>query len=77
MGNFTFQVGAFRNPENAAKLKRKLDRSHPNAHIKTFQNGNGTLYRVRVGKCSTLDEAVAYEKILLRDGFKDAFAVAE
>lgn len=77
VGNFTFQVGSFRNPENAERLKRELDRFHSNAHIKAFHTGHETLYRVRVGRCATLQEAIAYEKILIRDGFKDAFVVAD
>jgi len=34
-------------------------------------------YRVRVGKCISLEEASAYEEQLMRNGFPDAFAVAE
>ncbi len=76
-GNFTFQVGAFKNLENAERLKRRLDQKYKNAHIAVFESEKGTFYRVRVGLCTSLDAADAYEKILNQDGFRDAFIVAE
>ena len=48
-----------------------------NAHIVTFDRGDRVFYRVRVGKCISLAEASAYEEQLMRNGFPDAFAVAE
>lgn len=76
-GNFTFQVGAFLNPENAERLKRKLDRTYKNAHIAEYDNGVNIFYRVRVGKVSTLQQAEEYEAYLIQNGFPDAFVVAE
>ena len=76
-GNFTFQVGAFTNRENAEKLKRKLDAQYKNAHIILYDRGDKLFYRVRVGAFKTLEEAVSNEAILLQDGYPDAFMVAE
>jgi len=76
-GNFTFQVGAFRLKENAERLRDILSRKYENAHISVFDRGDETFYRVRVGKNKTLQEAEAYEKILIRNGFHDAFIIAE
>ncbi|MBW2220445.1 MAG: septal ring lytic transglycosylase RlpA family protein, partial [Deltaproteobacteria bacterium] len=76
-GNFTIQVGAFSDRKNAERLKRKLGRSYKNSHITTHNDGYSTYYRVRVGKCSTLEQAVKYEEIMIKRGFLDAFAVAE
>jgi rare lipoprotein A len=76
-GNFSVQVGAFRDRSNALRLKKRLDQTYKNAHITAFDNGEDILYRVRVGKCSTLEQAEKYEKILIQQGFKDAMAVAE
>jgi len=76
-GNFTFQVGAFLNRENAEKLKRKLDRTYKNAHIVEYDNGVNIYYRVRVGKVSTLQQAEEYEAYLIQNGFPDAIVVAE
>ena len=42
-----------------------------------FDRGDRVFYRVRVGRCFSLDEATAMEAQLMRNGFPDAFAVAE
>ncbi|MBW1812869.1 MAG: septal ring lytic transglycosylase RlpA family protein [Deltaproteobacteria bacterium] len=76
-GNFTFQVGAFKVRENAERLKQELTQKYENAHIAVFDSGEETFYRVRVGKNDTLKAAEAYEKILIRDGFKNVFIIAE
>jgi rare lipoprotein A len=76
-GDFTIQVGAFTNPTNAERLKNTLSRAFKNAHITTYNDGYDTYFRVRVGKCSTLEQAVQYEQIMIQRGFPDAFAVAE
>jgi rare lipoprotein A len=76
-GNFTFQVGAFANRENAERLKRKLARHYKNAHITLYDRGDRIFYRVRVGAFKTLDDAVSNEAILLEDGYPDVFLVAE
>jgi rare lipoprotein A len=76
-GNFTFQVGAFKNRENAFRLKNKLAEKYKNAHVVVFDTGAETFFRVRVGRCSTLSQAEQYERILLADGFSEVFIVAE
>ena len=76
-GNFTFQVYAFKNKANAERAREKLAEKYKNAHIVVFDNGTETFYRVRVGRASSLEQAETYEKILNRDGFKDAVIVAE
>ena len=76
-GNFTIQIGAFSDRNNAERLKQKLDRSYKNVHIIPYYIGNEVLYRVRVGKCSTLEEAVKYEEFLIQNEFSDAFTIAE
>lgn len=76
-GNFTVQVGAFSDRNNAERLQRKLDQEYKNAHITTYYDGYETFYRVRVGKCATLEQAEKYEEIMIQRGFKGAFAIAE
>ena len=76
-GNFTFQVGAFGSRENAERLRAELNPRFGNAHIVEFELAGRMFYRLRVGKCSSLDEAIAYETYLKQNGFMDAFAVAE
>jgi rare lipoprotein A len=76
-GNFTFQVGAFSQQANAQRLVGKLNQRYRNAHMTTYFDGQRTFYRVRVGRSSDLEQAVAYEQSLIRDGFADTFIVAE
>ena len=76
-GNFTVQVGAFRDRQNAERLQLKLDKEYKNAHITTYNDGRETFYRVRVGQCSNLEQAEKYEEIMIQKGFEGAFAVAE
>ena len=76
-GKFTIQIGAFGNRENAKKLRDKLDRRYQNAHISPYTVAQQTLYRVRVGHCTTLTQAIEYEKIMIENGYQGAFVVAE
>lgn len=76
-GNFTFQIGAFSDKQNALRLKQTLDQTYKNAHIAEYDNGQEILYRVRVGRAASLEQAVEYEKALIQQGFKDVFIVAE
>lgn len=78
-GNFTIQVGAFSELDNAKRLWKKLDRAYKNAHIEPYypHQGGGRLHRVLVGKCYTLKQAGLYEDTMRKRGFKGAFIVAE
>jgi rare lipoprotein A len=76
-GNFTFQVGAFIDKNNAERLKNKLDEKYRNAHITVYDAGDRTYYRVRVGECRDLSRASEYEEALRKDGYTDVFTVAE
>jgi len=76
-GNFTFQIGAFSDRQNAIRLKKKLAKTYKNAHVSEYDNGQEVLYRVRVGKATSLEQAVSYEKTLIQHGFRDVFIVAE
>lgn len=75
-GNFTFQVGAFLERQNAERLEAKLAKTYTNAHIATYHSGDKTFYRVRVGKFNDLKKTVEYEKKLIADGY-DPMIVAE
>ncbi len=69
-GNFTIQVGAFKDRQNAAKFVQKLDNYYVNAHMVTADDGEEAFYRV-------LAKAAEFENYLVKNGFPDAFAVAE
>ena len=78
-GNFTIQVGAFSDLHNAKKLWKTLDKDYRNAHITPYRShtSGARLYRVAVGRCSSLQRAEAYENAMKKKGFRDAFMVAE
>ncbi|MEA3280852.1 MAG: SPOR domain-containing protein, partial [Thermodesulfobacteriota bacterium] len=71
------QIGAFSDRSNAERLKQKLDKEYRHVHITAFNNGYETFYRVRLGRCSTLEKAIDYENYLIENGFEGAFAIAE
>jgi rare lipoprotein A len=75
-GNFTFQVGAFQDQANARRLAAKLKQHHNNVHIASYDRGDGLFHRVRVGRAHQLEEAEAYERTLMQQGY-DVFIVAE
>jgi rare lipoprotein A len=76
-GAFTIQVGAFLERANAERLKAELDETYKNAHIVSYFDGRNNFYRVRVGRCTTLGQAVEYEQILKDRGYETAMIVAE
>jgi rare lipoprotein A len=77
VGDFTIQVGAFKEKENAIRLRNKLAQTYKNAHIMVYESAKGTFYRVRVSRCKTLDQARKYEKIIEAAGYQDAIVVAQ
>jgi rare lipoprotein A len=76
-GKFAVQIGAFSELKNAQRLKQKLGKSYKNAYITIYYDGRSALYRVRVGRCSSLEQAIKHEEFMIQNGFKDAFAIAE
>jgi rare lipoprotein A len=77
-GNFTFQVGAFKDSGNAHRLKKRLSATYQNVHVKAYFNEvHGTLYGVRLGLATTLEQAAEYKQILRKKGFEGAFTIAE
>jgi rare lipoprotein A len=77
-GNFTFQVGAFKDPANAHRLRERLAGTYPNVHVKAyFHADHGQLYAVRLGRATSLAEAVDYKARLRAGEFPGAFTVAE
>jgi rare lipoprotein A len=54
---FAVQVGAFRDPANADRLKALIEASYGPVVIQSFDRGDGLFHRVRVGHESTEAEA--------------------
>jgi peptidoglycan lytic transglycosylase len=69
-GYFTVQVGAFRDPANAQRLRERLGESYSPIFVQQFDSPDGLYYRVRVGKVSGEDAARQFgEQLRVREGF--------
>ncbi|MCD6297361.1 MAG: septal ring lytic transglycosylase RlpA family protein, partial [Deltaproteobacteria bacterium] len=78
LGDFTVQVGAFQNKDNALKLadRLKVIFDYVDVSVHDARLGEGTLYKVRVSKSKTLNKAGEIEKKLEAMGFDKAFIVS-
>ncbi len=77
-GRFTFQVGAFSDPDNAERYKNKLGNLYKNTHITPYFHPDlGQLYGVRVGLSTSYKQALEYKTALRQKGFPGAFTIAE
>jgi len=69
-GFFTVQVGAFRDPSNAERLRDRLSASYSPIFIQQYDSPDGMFYRVRVGKISGEDAARQFgDQLHSREGF--------
>lgn len=75
-GEFTIQVGAFKDKNNATRLARRLKVIFKYVNIIEYLDENKvTLYRLHVSKTTTLGKAGEMEKKLEDMGFTEAFIV--
>jgi rare lipoprotein A len=65
-GIFAVQVGAFKDPRNADRLKALIAPRFGPVTIQSFDRGDGLFYRVRVGRESTEEGAHQLEENLRR-----------
>lgn len=76
-GEFTVQVGAFKNKENAIRLRSRLKVVFDYVDVEMFEDLNkGPVYRVRASKSETLTKADEMETKLESMGFEEAFIVS-
>jgi len=69
-GYFTVQVGAFKEKENADRLRERLDGLYPPATIQQVALDDGTFYRVRVGRISGEQSAQRFaDDLKAKEGF--------
>ncbi len=74
---FRFQVGAFREAENAERLKKNLERIYKNVHIQVYPEGATTFYRVRLGRYTSREAIEQDRPHLMAAGFDSVAIVAE
>jgi rare lipoprotein A len=76
-GEFTVQVGAFKNKDNALRLADRLKVIFSYVDTMAYDDKDkGMLYRVQVSKSKTLNQAGEIEKRLEGMGFEEAFIVS-
>ncbi len=75
-GQFTIQIGAFREQSNAYKLKDKMAKGFQWTQIGQMVDKGNTLYRVQVGMYQDMVLAKKDLDYLRIHGFADAFVVA-
>lgn len=76
-GEFTVQVGAFKDKKNALKLADRLRVLFDYVEVALFDDvANGRMYRVRVSKSESLAQAGEVERKLRRMGFEDLFILS-
>ncbi len=76
-GEFTVQVGAFKNKENALRLSDRLKVIFDYVDVAVSDDiDDAPIYRVRVSKSKTLTKANRMEKKLESMGFEEAFIVS-
>ncbi len=69
-GNFTVQVGAFVEHENAVRLRERLAERYEPVFIHEYDSPNGLYYRVRVGKLPSEEAARQLaEQLRSEEGF--------
>lgn len=77
VGEFTIQVGAFTNRDNALRLADRLKVIFDYVETIVYDDEDkGTIYRVRVSRSTTLTKAGVIEKRLENMGFEEAFVVS-
>jgi len=70
-GFFTVQVGAFKERENAERLRARLNELYPPATIQEVMLDNGNFYRVRAGKVSGEQLAQKFaDELHAKEGFR-------
>jgi len=65
-GQYTVQIGSFKNESHAKKLQNKLKSKGYPAFLKQVELAQGTRFRVRVGSFENSDIAKNYADILLK-----------
>lgn len=75
-GHFNIQIGAFKDQNNAYRLRDKMKNAHRDVMVYAVNDRSSSIYRVQVGTYSDLMAARDELAKLQRSGFGDAFVVA-
>lgn len=75
-GDFTVQVGSYADKNRAEALRKQLQDLEKEVFVTQASVDGRTVYRVRVGRFSTLDDARQLQTVLTRNGYDNAIAVS-
>jgi rare lipoprotein A len=75
-GNFSVQIGSFKEPQNAVRLAGEMKKLFGHAEIQPAVVDGERFSRVLVGKYSSLKDAEEAETKFADHGYKGSFAVA-
>ena len=75
-GNYTVQVGAFTDPENAERLSGKMKKVYGFSEIRSAWVREEHFYRVYVGKHASLRSAETAEQNMEEHGYPGSFVVS-
>jgi rare lipoprotein A len=75
-GNYSVQVGAFKDPQNARRLSEELKKRYGFSDVKSAMVNGELFYRVQAGKYSSLSKAEEAEKDFEMDGYPGSFSVS-
>jgi rare lipoprotein A len=76
-GDFSIQIGAFKDRQNALRLQERLSKEFPRIEVSETVLSGETFFRVRVTHFQKLQEALQLQKQLEGKGFSQAMVVAE
>ena len=76
-GNFMVQAGAFTVKANATRLMDSLLKRYSDVSVSTYDRGDMTFYRIRVGGATSLSEAEKLKDRIEKEGIESPFVVAE
>ena len=75
-GNYSVQVGAFKDQQNAKRLSGEMKRLHGYSEVKPARVSGEQFYRVQAGKYSSLHDAEEAEVRFSDQGYPGSFVVS-
>ncbi len=75
-GNYSVQVGAFKDYQNAKRLSEEMKRRFGFSDVRSAIVNGELFYRVQAGKYTSLREAEAAEKNFVEHGYPGSFTVS-
>jgi rare lipoprotein A len=76
-GDFSIQIGAFKDRQNALRLQERLLKDYPRTEVSETNRYGETFFRVRVSRCQNLQDALRLQKQIEGKGFSQTFVVAD